>query len=421
MFSRSLLRRRRFYGLLAIFGLALYYFRVLAGLPAPVSGYEAFYNKELDDTNQIATQEDNNARYVHFKIKSYPRYLYAHLAYASNRAYAFDPLEPTPLGKYQMWWSRRKVVPLTAIIDTGKNWDTTGSKLKPISSLGWSQVCPRRKRSVLYVTPQDLLDAKYNPDSLMKIWATKLKSLDAQCAEVVGELFTDRVLEYPSIQPFFDTIAASPILKHYTFSYKVYTTASTIIPNTSTLEAVPTANNTAVLQAHLPPRPLTSDPLEDQCGALTSLGAPFRTFAHLRGLPTPFDLPAAATYYAQRCNPTISELVGRLGSLRAAFPSPDSVPSHPSYRLKHVYVVDGPMGLTPTEWSHRKRWFEQLKYELTNKQGWDTVRWARAGAKPEAVAIDMEVAAGAEAFIGNGIFQVTWSSYGLREENLKGV
>ncbi|KAG8741134.1 hypothetical protein FRC10_003278 [Ceratobasidium sp. 414] len=236
----------------------------------------------------------------------------------------------------------------------------------------------------------------------MDTWASKLKRLDAQCVEVAGELFTDRVLEYPSIRPLFDTVSASPILRHYTFSYKVYSAASTIIPSTSTLAAVPTANNTVVLQAHLPPQPRTSLPPGDPCGALASLSAPFRTFAHIHGLPTPFSLPAAASYYAQRCNPTVSELVGRLGTLRTSFPSPGSSPSNPSSRLKHVYVVDGPMGLTPDEWSHRKRWFEQLKYELTHKQGWDSVRWARAGAKPEAVAIDMEVAASAEAFIGNG-------------------
>ncbi|KAG8791165.1 hypothetical protein FRC12_009990 [Ceratobasidium sp. 428] len=410
MFSRSLLRRRRFYGLLAVFGLALYYFRILGGLPVPVPGYESFFEKELEDARYTAEGENNN-RYLHFKIKSYPRadealaslYLYAHLAYASNRAYVFDPLEPVPLGKYQMWWSRKKVVPLTAIIYTGKNWGGNDSKLKPMSSLGWSQVCSRRKRTVLHVTPQDLSEAKYSPVSLMNIWASKLKGLDAQCVEVVGELFTDRVLEYPSIQPFFDTISTSPILKHYTFSYKVYNAASTIIPTSSTLQAVPTANDTVVLQAHLPPRPSTSLPPEDPCGALASFGAPFRAFAHLRGLPTPFDLPAAATYYAQRCNPTVSELVGRLGSLRIAFPSSDSSPANPTSRLKYVYVVDGPMGLTPAEWSHRKRWFEQLKYELTNKQGWNSVRWARAGAKPESVAIDMEVAASAEAFVGNGV------------------
>ncbi|KAG8696105.1 hypothetical protein FRC08_007356 [Ceratobasidium sp. 394] len=301
-----------------------------------------------------------------------------------------------------MWWSRRKVVPLTAIVDTGKNWDEKDAKLKPISSLGWNQVCPRRKRTTLYVTPQDLSDAKYNPTTLMNTWTSKLKRLDTQCVEVTGELFTDKVLEYPSIQPLFDTISASPILKHYTFSYKVYNVASTIIPSTSTLEAVPTANNTVVLQAHLPPQPPTSLPPEDPCGALALLGAPFRTFAHVRGLPTPFEVPAAASYYAQRCNPTVSELVGRLGTLRTAFTSPDSSSSNPSSRLKHVYVVDGPIGLTPEEWSHRKRWFNQLSYELTHKQGWDSVRWAKAGAKPEAVAIDMEVAASAEAFVGNG-------------------
>lgn len=75
MFSRSLLRRRRFYGLLAIFGLALYYFRVLGGLPVPVSGYEAQFAEELNSAMEIAAQEGNDVRYLRFKIKSYPRWV----------------------------------------------------------------------------------------------------------------------------------------------------------------------------------------------------------------------------------------------------------------------------------------------------------------------------------------------------------
>ncbi|QRV85480.1 transmembrane protein [Ceratobasidium sp. AG-Ba] len=404
MFSRSLLRRRRFYGLLAFFGLALYYFRVLAS-PRPVPGYESYFNQELENAADAASKEEK-VRYVHFKTRSYSRadeafsslLLYAHLAYASDRAYVFDPLEPAPLGKYQMWWSQTKVVPLTAIMDMGKNWDAKDSKLKPVSSLGWHQICPRLKRTVFKISPQDLSQANYNPKTLMDTWARELKNSNAHCVEVVGELFTDRVLGYPLIQPLFDTISTSPILKHYTFSYKVYDVASTIVPKSSIVDGAPTVNNTVVLQAHLPPQPLNSRTSDDPCGDLASLGAPFRTFAHLRGLPTVFELPGAPSYYAQRCNPTVSELVGRLGALRTAFPSSSSSGSS---KLKHVYVIDGPMGLTPVEWSHRKRWFEELRFELT-KQGWNSVRWARAGAKAEAVAIDMEVAASAEAFIGNG-------------------
>jgi hypothetical protein len=208
--------------------------------------------------------------------------------------------------------------------------------------------------------------------------------------------FFRRVLAYPSIQPLFDTISTSPILKHYTFTDKIHSLVSTIIP--STPPSLITANNTLVLQAHLPPPPASSLPYEDPCSVLASIDAPFRTFAHLRGLPTPFNVPAAPDYYTQRCSPTVSQLVGRLGTVRTALSPSSSDPT-----LKHVYVIDGPLGLTHNEWAFRKRWFEELSFELTSKYGWESVRWARAGAKAEAVAVDMEIAARAEAFVGNGV------------------
>lgn len=261
---------------------------------------------------------------------------------------------------------------------------------------------------MLRVLPEDLESAKYNPGTLMSNWAIKLKKMNAHCVEIVGEIFTERyvtcvliidhrftcsfarVLEYLLIQGLYDTIAASPVLEQYVFSPKIHKIVSDILPIATEATSSPTANNTLVLHAYLPPPPPAPEPL-DLCSIIAARGAPFRTFAHLRGLPTPFDLPAADTYYAQRCNPSVSEIVGRLGAMRTAAPS-----------LEHIYVVDGPMGLNALEWTARKRWFEQLRFEMTTKYGWKSVRWARAGAKAEAVAIDMELAARGAAFVGNG-------------------
>lgn len=242
----------------------------------------------------------------------------------------------------------------------------------------------------------------------MRTWADKLKKMNAHCVEIVGELFTERyailtliinhrftclfarVLEYPLIQGLYDTIASSPVLEQYVFSPKIHKIASDILPISTEPISSPTANNTLVLHAYLPPPPSTPEPL-DLCTIIAARNAPFRTFAHLRGLPTPFDLPAANTYYAQRCNPSIAEIVGRLGAMRTATPA-----------LQHIYVIDGPIGLNALEWAARKRWFEQLRFEMTTKYDWKSVRWARAGAKAEAVAIDMELAVRGAAFVGNG-------------------
>lgn len=65
--------------------------------------------------------------------------------------------------------------------------------------------------------------------------------------------------------------------------------------------------------------------------------------------------------------------------------------------------MDGPLGLNSTQWVERKRWFEALRFELTTKNGWETVRWAAAGAKTESVAIDMELAITGHVYIGNGV------------------
>lgn len=278
-----------------------------------------------------------------------------------------------------------------------------------MSAIGWQHVCPRRDRTIIRVLPEDLENAKYNPGTLMSTWADKLKKTDSHCVEVVGELFTERyaisklvtahwltcffarVLEYPAIQSLYDTITASPILKQYAFSPKIHKIASDILPISTEATASPTANNTLVLHAYLPPPPPPPKPF-DICSTMAARGAPFRTFAHLRGLPTPFVLPAAQSYYTQRCNPSVSQIIGSLGAMRTAMPS-----------LQHIYVVDGPLGLNATEWAERKRWFEELRYELTTKYDWKSARWARAGAKVEAVAIDMELAVRGAAFMGNGV------------------
>lgn len=196
------------------------------------------------------------------------------------------------------------------------------------------------------------------------------------------------VLDSKMIQGLYDMVSSSPILKQYTFKPNIHTIASNILPaaNHSTLS--PTSNNTIVVQAYLPP----SSRLDDPCSVLSSRSAPFRTFAHLKGLPTSFEFPATQTYYTQRCNPTIQQIVGRIGVARNISPA-----------LKHVYIVDGPLGLSPTQWTERKRWFEELRFELTTKHGWESARWASAGAKPESVAIDTELAVRAHAYTGNGV------------------
>ncbi|KAF8604395.1 hypothetical protein BDV93DRAFT_606082 [Ceratobasidium sp. AG-I] len=397
MFSRSLLRRRRFYGLLAIFGLALYYLRVLASSLEPFLGYETAFKEEEDQALGLGSYEDSGGRYLHFKVEPHARVdealanllLHAHLAHVSDRAFVFDPLEPIPWDRWQMF-SKRKVIPLTAIFDARKLWEGERGGLQPVSAIGWQHVCPRRDRTVLRVLPEDLESARYNPGTLMSTWADKLKKTNAHCVEIVGELFTERVLEYPAIQGLYDTIAASPILNRYVFSSKIDKIASDILPISTEATSSPTANNTLVLHAYLPPPPPAPEPL-DLCSIIAARDAPFRTFAHLRDLPTPFVIPAAPTYYAQRCNPSVTEIIGRLGAMRTATPS-----------LQHIYVVDGPLGLGVQEWADRKRWFEQLRYELTTKYEWKSVRWARAGAKAEAVAIDTELAVRGAAFMGNG-------------------
>ena len=73
MFSRSLLRRRRFYGLLAIFGLALYYLRVLGSSVEPLLGYESAFKEEEDQALGLGSHEDSGGRYLHFKVKPYAR------------------------------------------------------------------------------------------------------------------------------------------------------------------------------------------------------------------------------------------------------------------------------------------------------------------------------------------------------------
>ncbi|KAJ1300773.1 hypothetical protein OPQ81_002416 [Rhizoctonia solani] len=388
VFSRSLLRRRRFYVILGLFILVLYYLRVFESSSQPLPGYEQLYEEELNHAFDISTADDS-VKYLHFKVSPSTRvdealsklFLHAHLAHATHRTYVFDPLEPQIKDSYS--WSHKKVQPMSSVLGLGKDWNANGDVLQPVSSLGWHYICPPRKRKYLHVSSEE---AGSDPAALMSKWVKNILKQDARCVEIVGEPFPDSALESKMIKNLFDTIASSPVMKQYTFRHNIQAAASSILPVSTQSSLAPTANNTVVLHSYLPP-----SSTEDPCSDLAARGALFRTFAHIKGVPTPFETPATKQFYKQRCNPTISQIIGRLGMVRTTMPA-----------LKHVYVVDGPLGMTPEQWVERKRWFEELRYELTTKHSWESVRWAATGAKPESIAIDTELAIGSHAYLGNG-------------------
>ncbi|CAE6482228.1 unnamed protein product [Rhizoctonia solani] len=391
IFSRSLLRRRRFYAILGFFILVLYYLRIFESSSQPLPGYETLFEEEMNHALDLGTTGDH-VKYLHFKVSSSTRVdalfskllLHAHLAHATNRAYVFDPLEPKP--KEPSSWSRKKVQPLSSLLSLGKDWDAKGGKFLPVSSLGWHYVCPPRQRKYLPVSLEDLGKVELDPSILMSNWVKRIVKEDARCVEIVGEPFPDSILESKMIKGLFDTISSSPAPKQYTFRHNIQAAASNILPIATQPSLTPTANNTVVLHSYIP-----TSGLDDPCSEMAIRGAPFRTFAHLKGIPTAFEIPANKQYYQQRCNPTIDQIIGRLGIARTSLPA-----------LRHVYVVDGPLGMTPEQWVERKRWFEELRFELTTKYSWESVRWAAAGAKSESVAIDMELASRSHAYVGNG-------------------
>ncbi|CAE6399111.1 unnamed protein product [Rhizoctonia solani] len=391
IFSKSLLRRRRFYVVLGFFLLILYYLRILESSAQRLPGYEVAYEEEMQRALDISTS-DESVKYLHFKVSPSARvdeaisklFLHAHLAHATQRVYVFDPLEPKP--KDTSYWSSKMVQPLSSVLNLGDGWDANGDVMQPLSSLGWHYVCPPRKRKYLHVSSEDFGKAGPSPDLLMSTWTKKILKQDAQCVEVIGEPFPESSLESKAINGLFDTISSSPVLKQYVFRHNIQAAASSILPVATQTSLSPTSNNTVVLHSYIPP-----SGLDDPCSDLAARGAPFRTFAHLKGIPTPFETPANKVYYKQRCSPTVQDIIGRLGVVRTALPA-----------LKHVYVVDGPLGMTSEQWVERKRWFEELRYELTTKYGWESVRWAAAGAKTESVAIDIELATRSHAYVGNG-------------------
>lgn len=71
-FSRSLLRRRRFYAVLAFFLFALYYFRVLDFSLEPIPGYEATFNEEMQHALEMSNREEAT-KYLHFRVAPYTR------------------------------------------------------------------------------------------------------------------------------------------------------------------------------------------------------------------------------------------------------------------------------------------------------------------------------------------------------------
>ncbi|QRW26501.1 hypothetical protein RhiXN_12162 [Rhizoctonia solani] len=376
IFSRGLLRRRRFYIILGLFLVVLYYLRIFESSVQPLPGYEVAYEEEITHAMGV-NNNDDGMKYLHFKVSPYARvdeaisklFLHAHLAHATNRVYVFDPLEPK--SKDTSYWSGKKVQPLSSVLNLGDGWDTKGGVIQPLSSLGWHHVCPPRKRKYLQVSSEYSGKGGPNPALLMNTWTKRILKQDAQCIEIIGEPFPESSLESKAINDLFDIVSSSPVLKQYVFRHNIQAAASSILPTATQTSLSPTANNTVVLQSYLPP-----SGADDPCADLAVRGAPFRTFAHLRGIPTPFETPASKMHYEQRCNPTVRDLVGRL--------------------------VDGPLGMTPEQWVGRKRWFEELRYELTTTYGWESVRWAAAGAKIESVAIDTELATRSHAYLGNG-------------------
>ncbi|KAF8303077.1 hypothetical protein DL93DRAFT_2067058 [Clavulina sp. PMI_390] len=377
--------------------------------------------------------------------------LNSEIAYRSNRAYVFTPFiwDAIAKGDYVAVKSdthlpaalstnvRATHVPLRAILrspTSGEPWPNhPNPPPRSVSREWYDKVCPPSRRFIIDTTEtNERIGVDFERDStpvIIEKWSEYLRNLDEPCAHINWD--TPRINDFrtmgsPSLELLWPSFSASPVMTAFQWSPVVIHAVE------NNLQLLRLSSSQSRIEGGIQPADAPRHPdivpglitlhvrrqdFEGRKYTTLSTFAPFHGWAQLSFLPDRLILPPSATeseserakYVFPRCWLEIDGIVERLHSLRAEY-------NHVAHEegkkieLKKVHVAT----------NGNPEWVGELKKALW-RDGWGSVTstydlrldWEEGGA-PVDGAIDMEMAARGEVFVGNGFSTFTSTTVSLR-------
>ncbi|KDQ16770.1 hypothetical protein BOTBODRAFT_186403 [Botryobasidium botryosum FD-172 SS1] len=339
--------------------------------------------------------------------------LFSHLAYLSNRAYVFnnytwDIIEHGPY-VYDRGKLRASVIPLTAFISgptAGGPWAPGDSAPRSISAEWWNVVCPSEKRLKLNTTVESEkmgLPRLADGEMLIARWAETLKNIDHGCVVIDG--YTPSVTDIyffgsPRIVSLFPSFSTSPVITRFEWSSIVLDAVARNHPLLLPEDSVSPDPKPPVLSGLVAIHLRRGDYDKHCTDVLAATGSEYLGWSLLPFLPERFTPPLGLGHganstetmdvYLSHCWPSIEQIKNKLRSVRARDPT-----------LRRVFALT----------NGEAEWITALKEELV-RDGWEGVAttldldltWEQSGVNN---AVDMEIGARAQVFIGNGFSSLT--------------
>ncbi|KDQ16769.1 hypothetical protein BOTBODRAFT_30673 [Botryobasidium botryosum FD-172 SS1] len=389
----------------------------------PLYGELKVLESQLPQHNlSLPFPEGKNGRYIRFENQMWgvglnnqleEILILSHLAHLSNRAYVFNNYTWDQISKgpyvYENGRPRATVIPLTAFISgptAGGPWAPGDPAPRAISAEWWETVCPYEKRLVLNSTLENAsmgLAPDVDGDILIAHWAEKLRNLDHECVALDGwapSIVDIAFFVSNRVTSLFPMMSDSPVITRFAWSSIV---RSGVIANYPLLLPGPspqTISELPVLPGLVAIHLRRGDYYNHCKTILAPEGQEYMGWNRIDGLPDRFTPPPGAgggaltpeawTVYLSHCWPSDEQIKEKLRVVRAE----DST-------LTRVFVLT----------NGKREWVSSLKKKLL-EDGWEDVAttldlnltWEQSGVNN---AIDMEIAARAQTFIGNGFSSLT--------------
>ncbi|TDL18006.1 hypothetical protein BD410DRAFT_775400 [Rickenella mellea] len=347
----------------------------------------------------------------------------AHLAYASQRSFVFDPYEWDPKAKGK--WSKfgDKVVPARIPLNALVSGPMAGGPVKndrtmprAVNKAYFDKVCPHPTVIPGDVVPEGVGSTDGN--FIMVKWVKKLLTMTDRCIRLDGsnsQIFPYYVFGMASLIESWPWMSESPILREFRWSPLV---ESAVLKNLHRIVPSTTDEGYPDGQIQFPYKPIHGllavhirrGDYIDHCWYLAHYAATFQGWNTFPEYVDKFQVPAgvangtvtpeAMEVYMEHCLPNHAQVLAKIASVRQ---TPEAK------GLKHIFIMT----------NAKADWANELKDKLMAQGGWDTVTTSRDmhlswEQKFISQAVDMLIGQRAQVFIGNGWSSLTSNTVLLR-------
>ncbi|KAG8856913.1 hypothetical protein FRB96_006176 [Tulasnella sp. 330] len=348
----------------------------------------------------------------------------SHLAFLSNRAYVFrgylwslDPGTAVEDGPGR-WRSAR--IPLNAFISGPTAGGSMGPNIttpRAVYNTYWDQVCPPERRTHLRVNE---IHEKHGigKDSegveILNLWAKILSESQDPCIDVNdGHVFDYDTIGTSHILSVWPSLSQSPIVQRFAWSPLVLNAVARNVPallprsshdpwNPASQPMPSISSSENSMLKGLVALHLRRGDYGYHCENMANYSVTFTSWNQFSHLPDRFTPPAGGGFgkttpenlaiYLKHCWPDAEHVIQKLNEIRY---------SNGRGNLETIFILT----------NGDKIWLDDLKLQLS-QDGWSNVVTSKdlrltAGESEVDGAVDMQIAARAEVFIGNGFSSLT--------------